>query len=325
MKWDQKSLRIGAAVILCALALRYLSTLAPKGIVQALGEPVNVSRIFFAQTGYQLIPETSLPEETTTQEATFPPAPAAVEFSAEDEASVTFHSTAGYTLDIGSLLKKPLDWNLYTDGPSVLILHTHTCESYQKTEEYIEDTQYRTQDERYNMLSIGDALAQDLENAGIGVIHDRTIHDYPSYNGSYTHARESLQAYLAQYPSIRLVLDLHRDALASGAESQLDTTVTIEGQQAAQLMLVLGSDQGGLNHPNWQENLALGVKFQAAAQRLYPGLCRPINLRAQRFNQDLSPGALLIEVGAAGNTRQEALNAAAALGDIIIYLANGTQ
>ncbi len=323
MKWDQKCLQMGAAAILGALVLRLLSALSPGSLLQTLSTPDSASLIFFAQTGRWLTQETTA-QETQPQAEVLSPAPSPLRFSAEDAALVSFHSTAGYTLDTKALLEEPLNWELQDAAPKVLILHTHTCESYKKTEDYIEDTPYRTQDADYNMLSIGDALVQTLEQAGIGVIHDRTVHDYPSYNGSYAHARESIQTYLAQYPTVELVLDLHRDARESSSGEQLGPTVTVDGQAAAQLMLVLGSDKGGQTHPSWQKNLSLGVKLQAAAERLYPGLFRPISLRAQRFNQDLSPGALLIEVGAAGNTREEALNAVQALGHIIEYLAHGS-
>ena len=174
------------------------------------------------------------------------------------------------------------------------------------------------------MLSIGDRVAQILEAAGISVIHDRTLHDYPSYNGSYLDAREAMESYLAQYPSIRLVLDLHRDAAEDG-DGQMDTSAQVNGAESAQVMLVVGTDEGGLEHPQWQDNLSLALKLGVQLERLYPGICRPISLRTERFNQDLSAGALLIEVGAAGNTHAEALTAAEALAQAIAALAQGAN
>jgi stage II sporulation protein P len=207
----------------------------------------------------------------------------------------------------------------------VLILHTHTTESYTRAgENYVETSDYRTLNEDYNMLSIGARVAEILEENGITVVHDRTLHDYPSYNGSYNHARKSMQTYLRQYPGIRLVLDLHRDA-TDGESGQLRTLSTIGGKTAAQLMLVMGTDEAGLTHDNWQQNLALALKLQAQLERQAPGITRPTILRAQRFNQDLSTGALLVEVGAAGNTHHEAMLAAEELAKAIVALSKGTQ
>lgn len=172
------------------------------------------------------------------------------------------------------------------------------------------------------MLSIGEAVAEVLLDAGIGVIHDREIHDYPSYNGSYVHARASTSRILEAYPSVCLVLDLHRDASESGG-SQMRTEAVIDGAAGAQLMFVVGTDVSRQSHKNWEENLALALKLQVMLQQLSPGIMRPLNLRAQRFNQDLSPGALLVEIGAAGNTRQEALAAARKLGEALVNLAGG--
>jgi len=171
-------------------------------------------------------------------------------------------------------------------------------------------------DEENNMLRVGQALADALTRAGIGVIHDEVLHDYPSYNGSYTHARESIEGYLEQYPSICLVIDLHRDAISDGRGNQLAYTLG----DTAQLMLVVGT-----NHENWTENMSLAVKLQARLEQENSGICRPMALRAQRFNQDLCPGAILVEVGAAGNTLDQALNAVGPLSQAIIDLAKGTS
>ena len=173
------------------------------------------------------------------------------------------------------------------------------------------------------MISIGDRVAELLTAAGIGVIHDRQLHDYPSYNGSYIHARASTEEILQANPSIRLVLDLHRDALEKNG-SQLRTLAQAEGKRSAQLMLVVGTNVSRQAHKNWEDNLSLALKLHIQLERLYPGIMRPVNLRSERFNQDLSSGALLIEMGAAGNTWAEALTAAEALAAGVIALAEGS-
>lgn len=232
---------------------------------------------------------------------------------------------SGMKPDLETLLGRPLDWNLKSENPTVLILHTHATESYTKSgERYTETAAFRTLSEGHNMLSIGDRVAEILSQQGISVIHDRELHDYPSYNGSYNHARKSIEYYLSRYPSIQLVLDLHRDASGDN-DAQLRTLAQVSGEASAQLMLVVGTNAAGLHHPNWQENMALALKLHLQLERIAPGITRPINVRSQRFNQDLSPGALLIEVGAAGNTHAEALRAAEVLAEAIADLSKGAE
>ena len=228
--------------------------------------------------------------------------------------------------DVPVLMEQSLDWALDDGLPRVLILHTHGTECYtrQPGETYELQPNYRTLDEDYNMLSIGAEVCRLLEEAGIKTVQDREIHDYPSFNSSYSNAREATLGNLQAYPTVSLVLDLHRDA-ADTPTGQMDTSAQVNGQEAAQLMLVVGSDAGGLEHPGWQDNLAVGLKLQATLEKLYPGLCRPLNVCTMRFNEDLSPGALLIEVGAAGNSHQEAMVAARALAEGIIALAKGAN
>ena len=98
----------------------------------------------------------------------------------------------------------------------------------------------------------------------------------------------------------------------------------MDGAASAQIMFVVGTNGTGLKHPNWKENLALALKLQVQMERIASGICRNINLRGQRFNQDKSPGALLVEVGAAGNTREEALRAVEVLAQAILDLSHGT-
>lgn len=237
-------------------------------------------------------------------------------FSAEGEVPVTYRCQL--QPDVRNLLEKPLVWNLRQEEPTVLILHTHSTESYTKGEErYVETADYRTLEEDFNMLSIGAYTAQLLSTQGIPTVQDRQIHDYPSYNGAYVDARADIEAYLKTYPSIRLILDLHRDA--EEGEQEGDTVSTDTGD-AARLMVVIGA-----NHPEYEENLSIGLKLQAQLESQVPGITRPLQLRASRFNQDLSAGALLIEVGSAGNTRQEALRAARQLARAVAALGQGTQ
>ena len=320
----QRSLRVGLAALACALVFRLFSLGLPEKLVAWLAQPDTAAFLFYLETGRNV--------RFSTSEAVFspdfmesPPAvpslpdlvPAAA-FSEPETLEITY--AASKDPDIAALLSQPLAWDLTGPDPTVLIVHTHTTESYTKSGEVYEETaSWRTLDENYNMLSIGDRVAQVLEDAGISVLHDRALHDYPSYNGSYTDARASIQEYLDQYPSIQLVLDLHRDASGS-LYNQLRTAVELDSQTSAQLMIVLGT-----NYDTYEDNLSLGLKLQVQLERQAPGITRPLQLRASRFNQDLCPGALLVEVGAAGNTHGEALLAAQELAQAVIALAQGSQ
>lgn len=335
MDLQQRSLRIGAIVVAGAMFLRLLGGGMLSSAAQFLTSPQAAAILLYLETGRLVrLPENqntlqNLPSTEPIPPDDLIPAPPAdvfapVVFTPEDGALVSVNSLCDYEVDVESLLMSPLTWELTGEKPTVLILHTHATESYENTEGYREDSAYRTLDQRYNMLSIGNRLAQLLEEKGIGVIHDQTLHDHPSYSGSYTDARSSIEKYLQQYPSIQIVLDLHRDAVADGNGKQMYFTTSKGGQKTAQLMMVMGTDAAGLMHPDWRDNLSLAVKLYAQLEKLCSGICRPICLRSQRFNQDLSPGALLIEVGAAGNTRQEALRGAEFLAEAIVALSHGT-
>ena len=326
MDWEKRSLQAGAAALCCAILLRLWS----GGLgVQAL-EKVNMERIaqvlLLAETGRRLYPmeppkpEETQPPETVPQETEAPQ----VRFSPADAALVEVRNACDYELDVQAMLETPLSWDLRQQEPTVLIYHTHATESYEKTEDYQEIVPYRTEDENYSVIAVGQRVADILEGKGISVIHDKTLHDLESYNASYDRSRTTLENYLAQYPTIRLALDIHRDAAEDKNGNQVVHTVTVDGQESANLMLVVGTDASGLNHPNWRENIALAVKLQAELESAAPGICRPVSFRRQRFNQDLSPGALLVEVGTAGNTLDQALQAAQVLGDGIAELASGS-
>ena len=331
-----KSIRIGATVIACAVALRLGSTGFFQPVINALTKPNIASFFLYLETGRKVRFSPSLGEDLQHSAESPPPAvipaetgsatePAAAVFSADQADSIEFFYSCDYRPDIETLFRQPLMWNLKQDEPTVLILHTHTTESYTKVsgQVYTETAAFRTLDENYNMLAVGDRVAELLEAGGIHVIHDRQLHDYPSYNGSYADARTQTQAILEENPSIVLVLDLHRDASANNG-SQMRTSATVGGVPSAQIMLVMGTDEAGIKHPDWEENLVVGLKLYTQLEQIAPGICRPINLRAQRFNQDLSPGAMIVEMGAAGNTQAEALVAAEVLAQAILALAEGS-
>ena len=329
---QKKILRLGAACLIFSVFLRLAGQGFFQSAVNAVCSDEMLSLLLYAQTGRVIrtdapkidpAPENStFPTQITQQSEPQPSEPdAVISFSADDLDMIEVYYYCDYAPDISALLTAPLDMDLRSGEPTVLILHSHGSECYTGTQEQVEP--YRSLDDSQNMIAVGDQVAQLLEAGGITVVHDRNIYDYPDYNGAYTAARKAIQAYLAEYPTIQLVLDLHRDA-ADGDAGQLVTSATVDGQPSAQLMMVVGTDGTGLYHPDWQENLALALKLNVLLEQENPGITRPISLRSQRFNMDLTPGSLLIEVGAAGNTLEEAKTAATALAEAILKLAGGS-
>lgn len=326
---EQKVLRVSALVLACALILRLMSAGILGNFLKFSLSPEVASWMIFIQTGRLVRPSniTFVPDPTeATVPETAPPAenPELPVFSQEDLQLLDITGSFSYSADLPGLLTQPLAWDLTDGQPAVLILHSHGSESFAPTGEYEETSPYHTLDTRYNMVSIGAHVARLLEEGGITVLHDTTLHDNPSYNASYSNSRASMQQYLEQYPSIRLVLDLHRDSIEDEAGNQIVQSVFAQDTSLAPLMLVVGTDYGGLTHPQWRENLSLALKLQTQMEKSCPGICRNINLRTQRFNQDLSAGALLVEIGASGNTRQEALRSAEILAEGILSLARGS-
>jgi stage II sporulation protein P len=243
-------------------------------------------------------------------------------FTTAEADAISITGGCSYSVDKQSLLLEPLSLAPASDGPQVLIIHTHTSESYRPEPgwEYTESDTLRTEDPNYNVVRVGRELADALEALGVETLHDETVHDVPSYNDSYARTLEDIQADLEANPSIQLVLDIHRDAIADEYGNFVSTSVLVDGVSTARVMLVVGTDEGGLTHPNWEQNLSCALKLQTLIERNTPGLCRSLNLRTERFNQHTSPGALLLEIGSSGDTLAEALEAANQIAPAIAQL-----
>lgn len=264
--------------------------------------------------------ETQPEEQEDTSEKTEAPVIQAVPAGSElHPASADAISVSGgctYSYDKAALLARPTAMDLSGDGPKVLIVHTHSSEAYTPEAglEYQPKGTYRTLDPERSVIRVGDVLAETLEAEGISALHDRSFNDYPDYNTSYWTTLGKIEDWLAKYPSIQMVIDIHRDAVEDDAGHAVALSATAGGESCARLMLVVGTDQGGLEHPNWQENLANALKLQAVLEGKYPGLCRSLDLRTERFNQHVTPGSLLVEVGTNGNTLTQAVESARLLG-----------
>ncbi len=284
--------------------------------------------------------ETSLPTGSGASESVYPPAaanvrapgaavPSTVPNSADDVITTVIRGSSGsgyleyggvyiknntyYSPDISALQKKS---PALGEDPAVLIIHTHSTECYLPTEldSYKTEAGDRCFDTDYNVVRVGDELAASLKKAGIRVIHDRTLFDAESYTGAYGKSYAAAKKWLENDPSIAIVLDLHRDALNAEGNVRYRLAVDNGGVSAAQILLIVGTDAGGAAHPGWMQNLCLGVHLQTELNALCPDIARPMLLTNSSYNQEISPGALLVEVGTNGNSLSEALESARVLG-----------
>ena len=224
---------------------------------------------------------------------------------------VYIENRPGLELDVAAMAEAQLTLNLPEEGPQVLIVHTHGSEAYTPdgTDTYVATGECRTTDTEKSVVRVGDEIAKVLTEMGLTVVHDTALYDYPEYNGAYDRSLAAVESWLEQYPTIQVVLDVHRDALIGSDGTVYKPITTINGEKCAQVMLVMGSN-ALYDHPGWLENLALAVQVQKEMNTLWPTLARPIGLRENRYNQQTAPGAMLVEVGTHGNTLQEALAAA---------------
>lgn len=204
------------------------------------------------------------------------------------------------------LTQEMLTPDITIENKNIMIFHTHSCESYTSSElyPYTPTGNFRTTDLNFTVTRVGTELTTQLQQYGYNVIHDTSYHDYPSYNGSYTNSLKTVESLLQTNPS-DIIIDLHRDAI--GSRSDYAPTVKIGDEEAAQIMFVIGTNAGGLWHPNWNQNLKFAIKVQEKAEELYPGLFKPIMLTTSRYNQHTGKYANIIEVGATGNTLEQCL------------------
>lgn len=225
---------------------------------------------------------------------------------------ILIRNDTNFGINIDEMLSAPLKLDMKGDGPKVLIVHTHATESYspEGASTYSADKSDRSLDPTMNMLAVGEAVKAVFDRAGIETIHDKTLHDHPNFNGSYANSLKTVEKYKAKYPSICVVLDLHRDAFVYENGSKAKFVTQIGGKDTAQLMLVIGTNGGGLDHPDWRENMKLALKLQNKISQKYPSLMRGVNLRKERFNGHTTHGSMIIEVGSSGNTLSEAIRGA---------------
>lgn len=213
-----------------------------------------------------------------------------------------------YSVNIDEMLASAPSIDMSVSGPKVLVIHTHATEAYSPEGSTVYDITAgdRSQNLDENVVRVGKTLCNIFNSKGIATIHDTNLHDYPSFNGSYAHSLAAIEDYLKQYPSIQVVFDIHRDSIVYSDNTKAKPLTQINGKDAAQLMFVVGTDEKGLYHPDWRENLKTAIHFQNAINQKYPTLMRHINLRQERFNGHTTHGSMIIETGSSGNTLSEA-------------------
>ena len=328
----------GAAfsVIFCGVSLFYMTARAIDDVSRLTSSGADkllVSEVFGAPSPERAPKETDADAETSappdsemTEEtgqaadplqvgATYP-----VEYESlanYDVLTDLFNETS-YTPDIPTLTAekcgvgqlKTIQNKYGADAPLVLIVHTHGTEAYSDGISYEEGESFRTEDTSKNVVAVGDVMETVLRAEGIGVIHSREMFDRLSYSESYSNSFAAVASFLSEYPSISYVIDVHRDSVFRQNGACVATEASAADKPSAQVMIVVGTDEGGADHPTWEKNLSLAMNVQSAMASLEPSVPRKVNLRSAAFNQGLSSGSLLLEVGSCGNTLAEAKRAA---------------
>lgn len=343
--YQRKSRQCCAAMVIVSLLLRLcmmlgLDALAASAVLDAAEKPEFARFMLWLETGrvaHTPVPDVSRDlwilrweqetEPAAPEDSSMPEETALLPTALAAAGEITVAGGCTYRVDTAALLSRPSQLNLSGDGPKVLIVHSHGTEAYTPSDgrTYTESGSWRTLDTDKSVVQVGAVLAETLEKFGVEVIHDTTLNDYPSYNLSYTNSLARIQSWTARYPELQMVIDLHRDAAQDAGGQAVALSSTQQGESCAQLMLVVGTDQGGLPHPGWQENLANALKLQSVLEGMYPGLCRNVDLRTERFNQHMTPGSLLVEVGVNGNTLTQAENSARLLGEAIARMLSSLQ
>lgn len=235
-------------------------------------------------------------------------------------------NTSGAKVDIASDLESKLDFELNkSQEPEILIYHTHTTEGFMNSESeyYTDHDEPRTTDTEKNIAKIGEVIAERLRKAGYSVVHDKTLHDHPGFSGSYNRSADTVKTILEKYPTIKIAIDVHRDSILSGKSDRIAPVVSVNGKEAAQVMLVMGSETGSIeNYPDWRQNFKFAAKLQYTFESTYPQFARAMLLRSAKYNQNLTKGSILIEVGSDANTMEQALYSAELVGRSLATLLN---
>ncbi|MBQ1507554.1 MAG: stage II sporulation protein P [Ruminococcus sp.] len=226
----------------------------------------------------------------------------------------------GLDFDFEEIMSRPLTFKAEknTESPQVLIYHTHTGEAYldESVDYYYESYYSRTQNEDYNVVAVGEVITRELNKRGISTYHEKTVHD-STYNGSYDRSTQTVEADMKELGDVKVVLDIHRDAIGSDT-SKVKPVFEYNGRQGAQIMILSGCDYyGEMDFDHWENNLSFALKLQNTAEKNYPGMTRPLSFDYFVYNEHICDGSLLIEIGSDANSIEEAEYTAGLLADVI--------
>ena len=230
-------------------------------------------------------------------------------------------------IDMAKYLKRKVQASVDKNQPAVLIYHTHTSETYELLDRdfYTNERSTRSENTAENMVRVGEEICKALENNGYKTIHDKTVYD-ETLSGAYDRARENITKILKENPSIQVVLDIHRDSIYMKDGTRIKTVSQIGGEKVAQIMITTGCEDGNVtDFPNWEKNLTFALNLQQSLVREAPSLMRPLNLAGRKYNMDLIPCALHIEIGTDANTLTEAVNSATIFGEALSKLLKGYE
>ncbi len=298
------------AFMLAAISVLLLTVCFVKSNPETVRSTISLSVSSPTPSYSEELPTETTPVQTST------PAPSSNIVPTTISGGLVLKNSTSYSIEASEFIKQGCPVKLSSAGAQILIIHTHSSEAYTPAglDKYVDSGASRTQDNNYNVIRIGTELEKVFKKYGLSVVHDCGVYDYPSYTGSYERSCAAVEKYLSEYPSISVVIDLHRDAIGS-EDVTYKTVATETGVCAAQLMFVMGTDESGLEHPKWTENLRLALYLQNAVTEKHPSLMRPVQIVSYRYNQHLSTGSLILEVGSNGNTLQEALAAIRLFGE----------
>ncbi len=306
------------------------STASKRELVQNQEENGSSPQTPTTDTDGQQQNASSPPVERPTDIETGDIKTVSLETSAGNSASegIHYNNTAGVDIDVPALLAQGLPFTIeQSNEPQVLIYHTHGTECYSDFDSgyYIkEGDSTRSTDTSKNTIRVGDAIAEVLNNNGIVTINDRTMHDKDSYTGSYSRSEKTVREYLEKYPSIKVVIDGHRDSITRSNGTKIKPTVEINGKKAAQVMVLAGCESGDVtNYPNWQENLRFNLLLQRRLESDYPGLARTMSFKSCKYNFNIINGSILLEIGTEANTLDEAIYSGQLIGEALVKVFKG--
>ena len=287
----------------------------PPGSITGGGEALTplMGQPFSSVLGFDYESEPEIPPLDSIEGAEYVKAVNLCWYTYEDTPKLHLINRTDYKVNLYDYIdmRFPVN-NKSLSEPAVLIIHTHGTESYLPSgvNYYTAEETFRSVEKERTVVAVGEVLAAELNARGIPVLHDTVMYDKESFSDSYNKSRKAVAAALEEYPTIKYVIDLHRDAVFTSTGVNQKPVTEIDGKTTAQVMMVIGTNQGGANHPEWKKNLTVAVALQSIMNEKYPTLARPICLRTASFNQQLSPGYILLEVGSCGNTIDEAKKAA---------------